>query len=608
VVTDIFEAANRTASYNWIAISPDGARVAWVQGSTLRIGSAEVALPSATPQRSDRMPAWSPDSRHVAFLSDAGGAALWIADAESLAARRVVQLEEFAQWPRWSPDGRSIAFLTGGRSPAMPSPPLTGVIDRAIPNQRIAVVNVASGRMETISPPGRYVYDFDWSPDTRCLVAAAAPGPGGKEWWRAELCVLTPATQAVHSIYSPELQIGCPRWSPDGKRFAFVEGLMGDQTLTGGDLCTIAATGGAPVNHMAGRTTTATSLVWLSPDEILFTEYTGGGSNISILNLPSGSIEVRWHGDEEARASGRIPNLSAAASGEIVAMVRSSYEAPQEVWLGPPGAWRQITHENAAIRPSWGKAESIELISEGRQMQAWLIPPANPGPGQHPMIVEAHGGPSGIATPVWRGADSVALLAAAGYYVLLPNPRGSYGQGSAFQGANARDFGYGDLRDILAAVDAAIERYPIDPGRVGIMGWSYGGFLAMFAVTQTARFQAAVAGAGIANWNSYYGQNVVDHWMVPYFGANPFDDPAVYDRSSPIHFIKQVATPTLVVAGEQDAECPPEQSYEFWQALKTLGVPTELVVYPGEGHALMQPGNRRDEAARTLAWFDRYVG
>src|SRR5262249_54893967 len=162
-----------------------------------------------------------------------------------------------------------------------------------------------------------------------------------------------------------------------------------------------------------------------------------------------------------------------------------------------------------------------------------------------PLIVEAHGGPSGIAVPTWRGGDTIALLAAAGYYVLMPNPRGSYGQGADFQRANARDFGYGDLRDILAAVDAAIEQFPIDPHRIGIMGWSHGGFLAMFTVTQSARFKAAVAGAGIANWTSYFGQTLVDHWMVPYFGATPYDDPAVYEKCSPLRFANQVKTPTL---------------------------------------------------------------
>ncbi len=152
--------------------------------------------------------------------------------------------------------------------------------------------------------------------------------------------------------------------------------------------------------------------------------------------------------------------------------------------------------------------------------------------------------------------------------MLQPNPRGSYGQGEAFTQANRKDFGYGDLRDILAGVDTVLAKYPVDPNRVGLTGWSYGGFMTMFAVTQTRRFKAAVAGAGISDWLSYYGENSIDQWMIPYFGASVYDDPAVYAKSSAINYIKQAKTPTLVVVGDRDGECPAPQSYEFWHALR----------------------------------------
>jgi dipeptidyl aminopeptidase/acylaminoacyl peptidase len=191
--------------------------------------------------------------------------------------------------------------------------------------------------------------------------------------------------------------------------------------------------------------------------------------------------------------------------------------------------------------------------------------------------------------------------------VLFPNPRGSYGRGEAFVQANVKDFGGGDLRDILAGVDTIAKSYPIDPARVGITGWSYGGFMTMWAVTQTSRFRAAVAGAGLANWQSYYGENSIDQWMIPYFGATVYDDPAVYAKSSPINFIKRAKTPSLVLVGERDGECPAPQSFEFWHALRTLGVQTELVVYPGEGHMFRDPQHQRDAMRRTVEWFDRYL-
>ena len=148
---------------------------------------------------------------------------------------------------------------------------------------------------------------------------------------------------------------------------------------------------------------------------------------------------------------------------------------------------------------------------------------------------------------------------------------------------------------------------PIDPNRTGIIGWSYGGYMTMWAVTQTTRFKAAVAGAGIVNWQSYYGQNKIDTWMLPFFGASVYDKPEAYSRSSPITFIKNTKTPTLVLHGDRDSEVPTPQGYEFWHALKALGVPTELVIYPGEGHAIAKPEHQRDIEQRMLGWFDRYV-
>ena len=206
-----------------------------------------------------------------------------------------------------------------------------------------------------------------------------------------------------------------------------------------------------------------------------------------------------------------------------------------------------------------------------------------------------------------RGLLSAAAFSALGYFVLQPNPRGSYGQGEAFTQANRKDFGYGDLRDILAGVDAVVAKYPVDPNRVGLTGWSYGGFMTMFAVTQTQRFKAAVAGAGISDWLSYYGENSIDQWMIPYFGASVYDDPAVYAKSSAINFIKQVKTPTLVVVGDRDGECPAPQSFEFWHALRDEHVPTELVVYPNEGHGFVDPAHRRDVMERAVEWFARYM-
>ena len=272
----------------------------------------------------------------------------------------------------------------------------------------------------------------------------------------------------------------------------------------------------------------------------------------------------------------------------------------------------QLSHFNDGLKPSWGDSVSLDWTNENFNIQGWLLLPAHYDPAKkYPLIVEVHGGPASSVLSSWDGGAggfSATAFSALGYFVLMPNPRGSYGQGEAFTQANRKDFGYGDLRDILAGVDTVLAKYPVDPNRVGIAGWSYGGFMTMFAVTQTHRFRAAVAGAGISDWLSYYGENSIDQWMIPYFGASVYDDPADL-RKKLRHHLHQtsVNTPTLTLVGDRDGECPAPQSFEFWHALRDLHVPAQLVVYPNEGHGFSDPADRRDVLERAVDWFARYM-
>jgi dipeptidyl aminopeptidase/acylaminoacyl peptidase len=156
-------------------------------------------------------------------------------------------------------------------------------------------------------------------------------------------------------------------------------------------------------------------------------------------------------------------------------------------------------------------------------------------------------------------------------------------------------------------VDAVEKIAPVDDGRLAVMGGSYGGYMTMWTVTHSQRFKAAAAGAGIANWISYYGQNGIDQWMVPFFGGTAYDNPAVYDRLSPIRAIKDARTPTFIYVGERDVECPPAQSLEFWHGLKAVGIPTQLIIYEGEGHSLRKPADKQDVDQRIVGWFDKYL-
>jgi dipeptidyl aminopeptidase/acylaminoacyl peptidase len=622
------EQLGRTVLYENLALSPDGMRVAWTR--TTAAGSSKAAYIAstsagsvaklvnigATGERSDSDLAWSPDSKTLAFFSAAGKknqAQLWTVNSDGSHPRKRTDLKGNVMRPRWSHDARQIAFLyiegAGGGGPLLAAPAMAGVIDTGFHNQRIAVLDTTTGTLRQVSPANLHVYDYDWSPDDQSFVATAAAGPGDNNWWIAQIYTIDLSSGEAKSIYKPSLQVAIPRWSPDGSSIAFIEGLMSDEGFHGGDVLTMSAQGENVVNRTKGHRGSVSSLFWVAPDRILLTETVGGGSAISELSIADNSVRVLWSGAEGMHAFGNFPNFALSADGKFAAAVRSSFEHAPEVWVGPVGEWRQLTSENKAQRTAWGKVENLEWTNEGLNIQGCLLPPKHVEAGQrYPMIVLIHGGPSGAMMPFWPSQFALpAVLASQGYYVLMPNPRGSYGQGEDFTRANVKDFGGGDLRDILAGVDVTLAHYPVDSHRLGVTGWSYGGYMTMWTVTQTKRFQCAMAGAGIANWQSYYGQNLIDKWMIPFFGASVYDDAAAYEKSSPIHFIKNVTTPTLIVVGERDAECPAPQSYEFWHALKTLGVPTQLIVYAGEGHRFMNPTNRVDLQNRTIAWFDKYL-
>jgi dipeptidyl aminopeptidase/acylaminoacyl peptidase len=610
------------------SISPDGKRVAWVESIRPRDSAIYIEDISrqagSKPRRitagdgktnlRESAVAWSPDSRRIAFLSDAlkrGQLNLYVAEADSGTARRLTDLKGFVSMPRWSPNGKEIGMLfienaARDAGPLVAATRETGVISSVIHEQRIAIVDSTSGAVRQISPADMYVYEFDWSPDSSKLAIVAAHGSGDNNWWVAQLYTVDAASGNTTGIYKPPQQIAIPRWSPDGRNIAVIGGIMSDEGSIGGDVFVVPASGGAAKDVTPDIKISPSSLSWhSSPDRILFTATAGGGTAIGTVNLKNQQVELLWRGDESLRAA-RDAGVSFSADEKVAATVRSSFKLPPEVWAGPIGEWKPVTAKNQQRKPLWGEAKSLTWKNDNFNVQGWLLyPPNYDASRKYPMVVSIHGGPASARKAAWPDEqDIVSVLSQQNYFQFFPNPRGSYGQGEAFTRGNVKDFGYGDLRDVLSGVDTVLKTVNVDPKRIGVTGWSYGGYMTMWAVTQTNRFRAAVAGAGIANWKSYYGENGIDEWMIPYFGASVYDAPNVYAKSSPIEFIKNVKTPTLVLVGERDSECPAPQSYEFWHALRTLGVKTELVVYEDEGHAIMKPEHRLDRMKRTVEWFN----
>ena len=627
------QGASNLRRFGSVAMSPDGQHLAWigpnpadatgdgiavqVAGDGGKAGPKVVALPGVDRGSMSEL-AWTADSRQLLVLTTTndGTPALYIVSATGAGARKVATISGSIHAAHFSPDGSRIAALYSSPSeeangPTQATPRDTGAMDTHIDRQHLAIVNVATGQLKIISKPDLYVYEFDWSPSGKEFVVSAANGSGNNNWWVARIDAIDAESGAVREIAKPTVQIAQPLWSPDGKQIAFIGGLMSDQGSTGGDLYTVSSKGGVPRNITPNATESVAAFQWRGAESLLATMWSHGGSAIVTVDARNGATVPLWSADESISAGGGwgLPVVSATSNGATVALVRESLSTPPEIWVGPIGHWTQITHANTGVQPTWGKSVSVHWRSDKFNVQGFLIYPRNfDASKQYPMVVYVHGGPSSATAPIFMETTTQeAALSRAGYFVFMPNPRGSYGQGEAFTRANVKDFGYGDLRDIMTGVDTVLKRYQVDSKRLGITGWSYGGFMTMWAVTQTNRFRAAVAGAGLSNWLSYTGENGISAWMVPFFGTTAYQNPAVYARSSPMNFISHARTPTLIVVGERDAECPSPQSFEFWRGLQHEGVKTQLVVYPDEGHHFNNPEHQRDVLNRSVAWFNEYL-
>jgi len=620
-----------THRFSEVTISPDGSRVAWVEKAvrndseySYRVYVADTAG-QATPralrlsdESNQSAIAWSPDSKELAFVADTTSPQekeLCLASANGAAIRRLAKFRGDLNSTRWSPDGRAISVLYSESRPGESTNPRVVNVGIDYREQRIALIDAASGQMHLVTPPDLFVYEYDWAPDSRRLISTAAPcctaanGEGDDNWWTAELFRVDVDSGHTVSIFKPKLQIASPKWSPDGMHIALIGGLMSDFIAPGGDLFVLDPGGGGLRDVTPGLKASVTWFAWTGQGKIITTEIVDGGAAITAVHTDAATPEVLWQGPDGPFTGGLVFALSIANDGRTSAAVRESFDRAPEVWVGQVGQWRQISEVNRSEESSWGKAESIHWTSDGMPIQGWMLYPAHYVEGKkYPMVVLVHGGPAAAALAHWPPAfDDVEILSSLGYFILYPNPRGSMGQGEDFTQGNVKDLGYGDLPDIEAGVKYAIEHLSVDPRRVGITGWSYGGFMAMWAITQTDMFRASVAGPGVSDWNSYYGQVDLEKWLIPYFGASAYDDPALYGRSSPIHFVKNARAATLFYVGNQDFVCPAPQSFELWRAMKHLGVDTELLFYSGEGHGLTQPADQSDIAKQTVKWFSEHL-
>jgi len=561
-------------------------------------------------------PAWSPDSKSLVFVgwdSESRKSWAWLAQGKSL--RKIAVFDGLLAKPRYSSDGKALAVLATEHpskeaEATSPGPPLVGDLDAAPTDERrVAVVDTSSLRLRLISPADRYVYEYDWMPDGKGFIVTDAMGNPDNDWVGAKIESVDLTTGAARTLAASKIPIHYRRVSLNGSSIFVIGGVMDDlgDASTGGDIWTIPMTGGEPRNLTPGFKGTFTSLHShagrLYATAVVFDRYT-----LFVMG-EDGNLKSLWSDESTIQAGDGRVSLSADATR--MATTQQSFSIAPRIIAGPLNEVRPITHDNDGLIANTD-ARSIRYTNDGLNIHGWLLAPKNLQSGKtYPLAVYVHGGPAHFqeARFHWQDDDDVYGLLEHDYFVFMPNYRGSFGQGLEYQRATFMDWGGGDFRDILAGIDAVEKIAPIDENRLAIFGHSYGGYMAAWAVTQTDRFKAAIVSAGVTDWFFDYSLAGVPKYQDAYFhGITPYDRPEIFEKISPLRFVKQAKTPVFLYGGDADVEAPIAEAVAFWHALKALGVPTSLVIYAGEGHKFSNPANGQDQTVRTIAWFDKYVG
>lgn len=611
-------------------LSPDGKRVAfviwdWVENKPKLRGNIWVVessggevRPLSKGKNAESCPRWSPDSKQLAYISkgedEKDKPQLFIMQAEGSEAKQVCAMPNGVSDLQWSPDGSRIAFISlEGEEPK--TDPIVVTPGR---HRRLWTVRAGYDVPEPVTPDGVTVWEYAWSPDSKQLALYYSTGPGDTDWFHGQIGVVAASGGAVRQVSQLTHQASAVTWSPDGTRLAYISGAWSDPGRGGGDIFVLPiAEGHEARNQTPNVEFSATWCRWF-PDNrhILYTCVKGVTQQVGILDETDGSITVP---EEDFVMQWDQPTLSTTHDLRTFATIHSCQRHPYDIWFGElldevaPAKridWRRLTclnpiaEETLALAPS----ERIHFASvDGEQVYALFTPPLTRKDDALPaLFVNVHGGPSGAWCDDW-GSFYTQLLASAGYAVLRTNYRGSWGRGVAFADGVLGDMGGKDFQDILYGIDYLVERGQVDGQRVAIGGWSNGGYLTAWAVTQTTRFKAAVMGAGISDWHNMHAQTNIADADILLLGADPLEYPEVYRKHSPITYAGRVTTPTLILHGENDPAVPVAQAYAFYRALRERNVPVELVVYPREGHGVSERAHILDGDERLLRWLERYL-
>jgi len=597
--------------------SPDGTRVAftvtepWQADKQTRhiwlYDLPEKQLRQLTfSQNTESSPRWSPDGKSLAFLSDREGdhQQIYLLRMEAGEASALTKGKAGVSAFSWASDGNAIAYIAPDekseaeekREKDKDDP---RVVDKDDKHPRLRLVTLATLETRALTDPAWEVKELDWLPGSRNIVVRATTRPAADQF-TDRIYSIAAKDGAKEELLAPRGPFSGLHASPTGRTISFV-GCREDGPGPH-DLWLLPAAGGA------ARNLTGASL----DRRIADYRWAPGGwvSAVYVDGFHTNLVAYSSEGEKKDLGTALPVNpagISVAPSGEIAFVGQTTTEM-QELWLRDPkgNAW-QVTHFNDAwkgygvIAPEIYKYKSFD----GLEIQAAVLKPAGyDGKSKLPTVVLVHGGPTG------NWSDSIdawgQLLAARGFAVFYPNVRGSSGYGERFTELNRGDWGGGDFRDVMAGVDDLIAKGIADPGSLGIAGWSYGGYMAGWAITQTTRFQAAVTGAGMSDLISEYGTEKnpdYDEW----FWGVPYEKPEGFLNGSAFLYVKNAKTPTLILQGESDVVDPPGQSLELYRGLKRYNVPAEYVLYPREPHGFQESKHRVDVQNRVIAWFTKYL-
>lgn len=556
------------------------------------------------------LPRWAPDGSAVAFTASdghAGEAALRLLDPVGRSVRPVGEIPGSIEDIRWVESGDKLLVLASQdpRAGTGNDPRVRRSVEPAAPPRHLYRVELATGATAEVGPQDLTIWEFDVDGDD--VVAVASTDPTDNGWYRSFLARLDLTTRSARILYRPRWQIACPRLAPGGGRVAFLEGICTDRGSLVGTVMVIHP--GADEPRAVAPETDVAWIGWRAESTLWFTARHGLEAACGVLSL-DGAVDRLWRG--EGTFAG-FPALSAdRAQRRLVAIRESLYDPPEVAALDvghPDAGWRPLTSLNTGVAGfALPPAERIVWHApDGIDIEGLLVRPRDAGTEPLPLVAFIHGGPSASWSYAFpSGFRHAALLAHAGYAVLLPNPRGSTGRGQAFAQAVVGDLGGAELEDTLAGVEWCVARGIGDGDRVGIIGASHGGFMAAWAVTQTHRFRAGVVLAGVSDYlSAHYTASIPALDDILFAGAEPF--PAYLERS-PIAHVNACRTPTLILHGERDPYCPVSQAYELYGALVEAGVETELVVYPREGHGWIEFDHQVDLWVRIRDWFARHLG